>query len=291
MTAVRDAGQGEMRLGREREQGRAPSQRTHGCARTTPRIRRAIQASDEKNTVLSREYGVHRQTVAKWKARDTPFDARMGPKNPRSSVLTLGDEAIIVAYRWRTRLSLDDSLARLKCFIHQLSRSALYRCLRRHGLSKMGRTAKRPPFTDAALNRPYRFEITTVEVGGPGDVFGKALPVFLAVEKITKLVYAEVGKAATPTNAAAFLAGLVDASPQKIIKVTTDIHPLFTDSEPTSVGNLAAVGQHPFAAACRANGIVHTQTIPLFQEPSEPKRRSSAVEIRLVGRTASTTTR
>ena len=70
-------------------------------------VRRAIQASDEKNTVLARRYGVHRQTIAKWKARDTPFDARMGPKNPRSSVLTLEDEAIILAYRWRTRLSLE----------------------------------------------------------------------------------------------------------------------------------------------------------------------------------------
>ena len=39
--------------------------------KTTPRIRRAIQASDEKNTDLARHYGIHRQTVAKWKARDT----------------------------------------------------------------------------------------------------------------------------------------------------------------------------------------------------------------------------
>ena len=32
----------------------------------------------------------------------------MGPKNPRASILTQDDEAIILAYRWRTRLPLDD---------------------------------------------------------------------------------------------------------------------------------------------------------------------------------------
>jgi hypothetical protein len=87
------------------------------------RRRQAIQASEEKNTVLVRRHRVHRQTIAQWKARDTPFDARVGPKNPRLSVLALEDEAIILAHRWRTRLSLDDSLVRLRRLMPKLSRS------------------------------------------------------------------------------------------------------------------------------------------------------------------------
>jgi hypothetical protein len=89
----------------------------------------------------------------------------MGPKNPRSRVLSLNGEAMILAYRWRTRLSLEDSLVRLRRFIPQLSRSALYRCLKRHGLSKIGRTAKCSPLTSAAVNGPYCFEITVIKVG------------------------------------------------------------------------------------------------------------------------------
>ena len=274
-----------------RERGRASSQRTHGCAKTIPRIRRAIQASDEKNTVLAKQYRIHRQTVAKWKARDTPFDARMGPKNPRSSVLTLEDEAIILAYRWRTRLSLNESLVRLRCLMPQLSRSALYRCLKRHGLSKIGSIAECSPLTSAALKGPYCFEITAIKIGGPDDVFAEVPSVFLAVEEVTREVYAQVATT-TPKTAAAFLDRLVAQFPQKINKVTTvSQRTLFTYSEPMSGGNLAADGRHPFAAACRANRIVHTQTIPPFQAPSEPKRRSRAVEIRLVGRASSTTTR
>jgi hypothetical protein len=50
-----------------------------------------------------------------------PFssDLQTRPKNPRS--LTPNDEVIILAYRWRTRLSLDDSLVRLRRLMPQLS--------------------------------------------------------------------------------------------------------------------------------------------------------------------------
>src|SRR5271166_7028585 len=97
----------------------------------TPRVRRAIQLSEEKNIALAKRYGVRRKTIAKWKARESTSDARMGPTNPRASILTQDDEAIILAYRWRTRLPLDDCLDRLRRLMPKLSRSLLYRCLRR----------------------------------------------------------------------------------------------------------------------------------------------------------------
>src|SRR5208337_1744009 len=171
--------------------------------------------------------------------RKTPFSpsgmasiARRSPNGRRVSfrptcgwvrkipVLTLGDEVIILAYRWRTRLSLDHSLVRLKRLMPQLSRSALYRCLERHGLSKIGRTNVSPPLTSASLAGLYRFEITANDVALPGDVL--RVPVFLAVEEVTKHAYGEVAEA-TPENAAAFLARLVAEFPQKIDAVTTDI--------------------------------------------------------------------
>jgi hypothetical protein len=149
-----EAGPGETRVGRERERNRELASRTHGSATTTPSVREAIQASEEKNTVLARRHGVNRKTIAKWKARPFSSDMRMGPKNPRSKSLTLEDEMLILAYRWRTRLSLDDSLVRLRRLMPQLSRSALYRCLERYGLSKIGRTNVSPPLTNAGLVGP-----------------------------------------------------------------------------------------------------------------------------------------
>ena len=256
-------------MGRERERGRELASRTHGSATTTPSVREAIQASEEKNTVLAKRYGVDRKTIAKWKARKFSSDVRMGPKNPRSRFLTLDDEVIILVYRWRTRLSLDDSLVRLRRLMPQLSRSALYRCLERHGLSKIGRTNVSPPLTSASLAGPYRFEITASDVALPGDVLH--VPVFLAVEEVTKHAYGEVAEA-TPENAAAFLARLVAEFPQ-IDAVTTDIRPAFAHLREAFGEDMGAraPGPHPFAVACSAKGIVHKRTVLLSREPVSAK--------------------
>jgi hypothetical protein len=61
----------------------------------------------------------------------------MGPKAPRSTVLTPAEEAIVVAFRQKTLLPLDDVLGCLRDTIPNLSRSALHRCLQRHGISRL----------------------------------------------------------------------------------------------------------------------------------------------------------
>ena len=253
MRAFREALE-ETRVGRERERGRELARRPHGSATTTPSVREAIQASREKNTVLAKRYGVDRKTVAKWKGRPFSSDLQTRPKNPRS--LTLADEVVILAYRWRTRLSLDDSLVRLRRLMPQLSRSALYRCLERHGLSKIGRTNISPPLTSVSLAGPFCFEITADYV----DLGGLGVPVLLAVEQVTKHAYGEMVEA-TPKNTVAFLARLVAEFPQKIDAVTTEICPAFVHVREVFGESMRAVGPHPFAVACSAKGIVHKKTL------------------------------
>ena len=200
----------------------------------------------------------------------------MGPKNPRSNLLTLDDEAIILAYRWRTRLALDDAHFRLKRLMPKLSRSTLYRCLKRYGLSRIGSTKTCPPLTTAALRGPYIFEIRTHEVAfrDPDDSIGVLYSVFLAVEEITKDVYAEVS-AATPENAAAFLDNLVAQSPEKIIAVSTEMHSAFTDWRAGFDEDMAAVSPHPFAVACRTRGIIHARSIPPHTKPLKSAPQAS----------------
>ena len=72
----------------------------HGSATTTEAIRRAIQNIQESLRALSKRYGINQKTVAKWKRRTSTADLRTGPKEPRSTVLSVEDEAIIVAFRW-----------------------------------------------------------------------------------------------------------------------------------------------------------------------------------------------
>ena len=62
-----------------------------------------------------------------------------GPKEPRSTVLSAEEEAVVVAFRRHALLPLDDCLYALQPTIPHLTRSSLHRCLQRHGISRLPR--------------------------------------------------------------------------------------------------------------------------------------------------------
>jgi hypothetical protein len=62
-----------------------------GCGRR-PHHQESLRA-------LASRYGVNPKTVAKWRKRSSTADLRTGPKEPRSTVLSVEDEAIILAFR------------------------------------------------------------------------------------------------------------------------------------------------------------------------------------------------
>ena len=109
----------------------------HGSATTTEAVRRAIQHSQESLRSLAKRYGINQKTVAKWRKRTSVADVPTGPTVPRSTVLSVEDEAVIVAFRGHTLLALDDCLYALQPTIPHLTRSSLHRCLQRHGISRL----------------------------------------------------------------------------------------------------------------------------------------------------------
>src|SRR3712207_4854560 len=115
----------------------------HGSARTTPRVRAELQRAQEATRTLAARCGLNPKTVAKWCRRRSTADARMGPAKPRSTVLTEAEEAVVVEFRRRTLLPLADVLGCLRETIPKLSRSALHRCLQRHGISRLPRSEER----------------------------------------------------------------------------------------------------------------------------------------------------
>ena len=126
----------------------------HGSATTTEAVRRAIQHSQESLRALAKRYGVNPKTVAKWKARSFVSDLPTGPKQPRLTVLSAEEEAVVVAFRRHTLLPLDDCLYALQPTIPHLTRSSLHRCLQRHGISRLPQVEGQPP--PNANSRPIR---------------------------------------------------------------------------------------------------------------------------------------
>ncbi|OYV41453.1 MAG: IS481 family transposase, partial [Rhodospirillales bacterium 20-64-7] len=109
----------------------------HGSATTTEAVRRAIQNSQESLRALANRYGINQKTVRQWRDRSSVTDLPTGPKERKSTVLTVEEEAMVVAFRRHTLLPLDDCLYALRPTIPHLTRSSLHRCLQRHGISRL----------------------------------------------------------------------------------------------------------------------------------------------------------
>jgi hypothetical protein len=61
-----------------------------------------VQNSQESLRALSKRYGINQKTVAKWKRRTSIADLPTGPEDPRSTVLSAEDEAVIAVFRRHT---------------------------------------------------------------------------------------------------------------------------------------------------------------------------------------------
>lgn len=64
-------------------------------------------------------------------------DRKTGPTTPKSTVPSVENKAVSAAFRRHTFLPLDDCLYPLQPTIPHLTRSALHRCLQRHGISRL----------------------------------------------------------------------------------------------------------------------------------------------------------
>ena len=137
-----------------------------GSARTTAAVRRAIQHRQESIAKLAKRYDLNPKTVAKWKRRSHVHDAPMGPKPCHSTVLTLEEEALVVAFRRHTLLPLDDCLYVRRPTPPHLTRSAPHGCLQRHGISRLPDIAGEQPEKKKCKAYPIGyFHIGSAEVG------------------------------------------------------------------------------------------------------------------------------
>lgn len=240
----------------------------HGSATTTEAVRRAIQVSQESVRALARRYGISPTTVQKWRKRTTVADQPMGPKQPRSTVLTLEEEAVIVAFRRHTLLPLDDCLYALQPTIPHLTRSSLHRCLQRHGIARLPDTdADRPK---RSCFKAYPIGFFHIDIAEVHTEEGR-LYLFVAIDRTSKFAFAQLHEKATRRIAADFLRALIKAVPYRIHTVLTDNGTHFTTPGNTSSATpdiKAAIeaGEiflaHAFEYACAQNDIEHRLTKP-----------------------------
>src|SRR5580700_64161 len=230
----------------------------HGSATTTEAIRRTIQHSQESLRVLARRYGINPKTVAKWRRRSSVTDLPTGPKDPKSTVLSIEEEAIVIAFRRHTLLPLDDCLYALQPAIPNLTRSSLHRCLQRHGISRLPQVEGDKP--DKRKFKPYPIGYFHIDIAEVHTEQGR-LYLLVAIDRTSKFAYVELHEKATTRVAADFLKALIKAVPYKVHTVLTDHGIHFTTPNTASAAPLIkeahARGESPWAHAFEYTCAVH----------------------------------
>ena len=229
----------------------------HGSATTTAAVRRAIQNSQESLRALAKRYGINQKTVAKWKKRTSVTDLPTGPREPKSTVLSPEDEAIIVAFRRRTLLPLDDCLYALQSTIPHLTRSSLHRCLQRYGIGRLpeveGDKKPKKKFKD------YPIGFFHIDIAEMQTAEGK-LYLYVAIDRTSKFAFVQLVDKANRVTASAFLVALIEAVPYKIHIILTDNGIQFRYPPRYANGPTARYMTHMFEMRCRENGIEHRFT-------------------------------
>ena len=169
--------------------------------------------------MLAKRYSINPKTVAKWKQRGSVADLPTGPKDPKSTVLSVEDEAIIVAFRRHTLLPLDDCLYALQATIPHLSRSSLHRCLQRHNISRLPDVTGDKP--DRKKFKEYPLGYFHIDIAEVRTEQGK-LYLLVAIDRTSKFAFTELHEKATTRVAGDFLRALIKAVPYKIHTVLTD---------------------------------------------------------------------
>jgi transposase InsO family protein len=140
----------------------------------------------------------------------------------------------------------------LQASLPHLTRSALHRCLQRHGISRLpdieGTKPQKKKF------KPYPIGSCHIDIAEVRTEEGK-LRLFVAIDRTSKFAYAELHTEALKTVAAQFLRHLMAAVPDKLHTVLTDHGIQFTNRKQDTYAFT-----HIFARVCDEHAIAHRLT-------------------------------
>jgi hypothetical protein len=192
--------------------------------------------------------------VAKWRKSPGVLDARRNPE-PVSTVLSAEQEAIAVAFRRHGLLALDDCLYALQATIPHLSRSPLHCCFQHHGISHLplSEDGQSPPKTKS---KDYPIGYLHVDFAEVQTEEGRQY-LFVAIDRTSKVAFAEPHPRAKRVVAAEFLRRVLDKLPCKVHSILTDNGVQFTPQP-----HQFLPGGHSFDRICREYGMEHRLTKP-----------------------------
>ena len=231
----------------------------HANASTTPKIRLYIKQSSLPVSKLAKELGIAENTVRKWRARES-FEDRSHARHNLGQSTSPEEEEIIIELRQKLWLSLNDIVEVMRrCVNDKLSRSSIYRCLRRRNawvLDDEKKSTKTKTFDETP------FGYVHIDLKYLSRLEKKESYVFVAIERTTRYVFVEVIENRRADTIAGCLQRFLEHFPGKIHTILTDNGPEFTDRFSGQESRGTPSGNHVFDKICAEHSTTHRLTKP-----------------------------
>ena len=233
----------------------------HANATTTPKTRAYIQRSRKPVAELAAELGVSETTIRRWRDRSTVADRSHTPKRLAIS-LSAVEEALVCELRNRLVLPIDDIVEVMhRCLNPRLSRSAIHRCLKRHGLNRR----PEPDKPAVGVFEQARVGFIHIDLKHLPALERRKSYAFVAIDRATRYVYLEIHPRRDAKTAAGFLKRFLADFPYPVHTILTDNGSEFTDRFAVDMKDKRhdrPSGCHPFDQLCAQHKINHRLTRP-----------------------------
>ena len=234
----------------------------HKNAKTTIHTRRQIKESSETIEALAKRLCLNKNTILKWKNRELLEDKSCTPHKV-NTVLSELDEWIICEVRKTAKISIDELSETLKPFLPHLNRHNIYRCLKRHGLSRLKELTQEIEIKEVKKEfKEYGPGYVHVDIKEMPKLKGETEKryLFVSIDRATRYVYISMKSNKEAKSAVAFLKEIIAFYPYEITKLLTDNGKEFTDR--FIKGRKEPSGNHKFDVECKAHQIEHRLTRP-----------------------------
>jgi transposase InsO family protein len=233
----------------------------HANATTTPKTRSYIQRSKKAAAALAAELGVSETTIRRWRSRTTVGDRSHRPNRLMTSLSAM-EETMVCELRTSLQLPLDDIVEVMqRCVNEKLSRSAIHRCLQRHGISQR----KKPDKPSVGVFEQASVGFIHFDLKHLPALERRKSYAFVAIDRATRYVYVEIHRQRDAKTSAGFLQRFLAHFPHRVHTILTDNGAEFTDRFAVDMKNKPPgrpSGNHPFDLVCASHKIDHRLTRP-----------------------------
>lgn len=227
----------------------------HAKATTTPKIRLAIQESNESINSLAKQYNLSWSTVKKWKSRsDSGIEDKTSKPIKLRTDLSKLDEEKICFERKQFKKTIDDIFLTLEDEINNLYPVKVYRCLKRYGLNVLPNE-----FTEAEIRikkfKNYGIGYLHIDLFYAPKIDKKRHYAFTCIDRVSKIAYIMITDNKRKDTGAEFLKQVLQFYPYKINYILTDNGLEFCYKALPEGKQTKKI--HPFDEICNQNKINH----------------------------------